>query len=96
MGLFNAVLTFQETVVATWHGSLEVVHILLMPVIPLDEMTKEGSSTILLDFMVKAGLICWNGEMCCYELKQGWESKWLYVVGDGLTLDRIHQFIGNI
>jgi hypothetical protein len=59
----------------------------------LDETTKQGASALLIQFMVQAGLIERDESTSHFRLCPNWKQHTLVVIGDGLSLDRIRQFL---
>ena len=94
--LFHLAGQFPSRVVREWRGEPPVAELLLLPVSILDETTKVGASGILLDFMVLHGLLTWDEDRGIYEPGLDWEEKWLFVVGDGLSIDRLFQFFDDL
>ena len=54
------------------------------------------ASGVILDFMVLHGLLKWDENNSVYKPGDDWTDKWLFVVGDGLSLDRMFQFMDDI
>ena len=94
--LFHLAGQFPSRVVREWRGEPPVAELLLLPVSILDETTKVGASGILLGFMVLHGLLTWDEDRGIYEPGLDWEEKWLFVVGDGLSIDRLFQFFDDL
>ena len=78
---------FQAAAVLKWRGSLEAALILFLPVLVEDETTKKGATTVLLDFLTKAGLLEYKEEEDLFYAIDGCDSKRLFLVGVGLSLD---------
>ena len=94
--IFEVARQFPTKIVRTWRHEPPLAELLILPVSVLDETTKIGASGVIVDFMVLHGLLRWNEYAGIYEPGDGWEEKWLYVVGDGLSLDRIFQFFDDV
>ena len=94
--LFEMARQFPRRVVRSWRHEPAPAELLILPVSVLDETTKVGASGILLDFMVLHGLLYFKEANQIYAPVDGWEKKWLFLVGDGLSLDRIFQFFDDV
>ena len=94
--LFALAKQFPSKVVQTWRAEPPVAELLILPVSVLDETTKTGASGIVIDFMVLHGLLEWDDSTQMYQPREGWDEKWLFIVGDGLSLERIFQFLDDI
>ena len=68
----------------------------MLPVSVLDETTKVGATGVVLDFMTLHGLLDWDENSNIYKPGASWQKKWLFVVGDGLSIDRIFQFFDDV
>ena len=94
--IFEVARQFPIRVVHTWRHTPPVAELLILPVSVLDETTKTGAAGIILDFMVLHGLLQWDETNELYRHGQKWEDKWLFVVGDGLSIDRMFQFFDDV
>ena len=94
--VFQMAAEFQRRVVRTWRYIPPVAELLILPVSVLDETTKIGATGIVIDFMVLHGLLEWDPRTTMYRLGSSWEDKWLFIVGDGLSIDRMFQFFDDI
>ena len=94
--VFEMARQFPVRVVRTWRYIPPVAELLILPVSVLDETTKLGASGIILDFMVLHGLLEWDATRSIYRHGDKWEDKWLFIVGDGLSIDRMFQFFDDI
>ena len=94
--LFELAKQFPSVMVRTWRGEPPVADLLMLPVSVLDETTKVGASGIILDFMVLHGLLIWDVQDEMYKPADTWEDKWLFIVGDGLSIDRLFQFFDDV
>jgi hypothetical protein len=79
-----------------WRGEPDPARTLHGTVSVLDETTKQGASTLLVQFMVQARLIERDASTGRFRLCLNWEKQSLAVVGDGLTLAQIRQFFDDI
>ena len=93
--VFQMAAEFQRRVIRTWRYLPPVAELLILPVSVLDETTKTGATGIILDFMVLHGLLEWDPRTAMYCHGSSWEDKWLFIVGNGLSIDRIFQFFDD-
>ena len=94
--IFEIARQFQSRVVRTWRYVPPVAELLILPVSVLDETTKVGATGIIMDFMVLHGLLRYDEHTESFCPGDSWESKWLFIVGDGLSVERMFQFFDNI
>ena len=94
--VFTMARQFPSRVVRTWRHIPPVAELLMLPVSVLDETTKVGATGVVLDFMTLHGLLDWDENSNIYKPGASWQKKWLFVVGDGLSIDRIFQFFDDV
>ena len=94
--VFTMARQFASRVVRTWRHLPPVAELLMLPVSVLDETTKVGASGVVLDFMTLHGLLEWDDHNKIYKPAASWNDKWLFIVGDGLSIDRIFQFFDDV
>ena len=94
--IYSVARQFPSKVVRLWRHIPPVAELLILPVSVLDETTKIGASGIILDFMVTHGLLVWDAGKSVYKPGADWETKWLFVVGDGLSIERMFQFFDDV
>jgi hypothetical protein len=61
-----------------------------------DETTFRGVMILFLEFFVKARLLCLDVEEDIFTPADRWENRWLFLTGDGLTLEKFFQFGDNV
>jgi hypothetical protein len=94
--VFEIAKLFAKAVVALWRPKQKGVEIVIVPVSIQDETTKLGAMVIIIGFMEKHSLIKWDKERDMYVHGDAWKKKWLFIVGDGLSLERMFQFFDDV
>lgn len=90
-GLFGHARAFQQSTVDAWRGDMPRMKVALLPVMDIDETTKDGSGEVVLNLLEVAGLIKKDSDGTI-TLADDIHERVQYLVGDGLTLARIREF----
>mmetsp|Transcript_34293 Transcript_34293/g.63401 ORF Transcript_34293/g.63401 Transcript_34293/m.63401 type:complete len:243 (+) Transcript_34293:970-1698(+) len=97
-GLFRSAASFQTKVTKIWnrhHG--ELTQMLILPVAALDDMTTEGVMGLAVDYAVQCGILReTKDEKEPYELEEGWDKRYVYMVGDCTTVTNFRGFLNKM
>ena len=92
---YSKIESFQRETVDTWRGEVHQASLLLPPVSHEDETTNLGAAKVVLSLLVMYGIFDIdsnegsNGEVKGLRLADGYEDRYLMLVGDGLSQIRV-------
>jgi hypothetical protein len=99
---YAKVTDFQRETTEIWRGCPSQTELLLPPVSPEDETTNIGAAKVVLSLLVLYGILEYTGSdgvegnLKSVKLADGYEEKYLMLVGDGLSQIRVRTFTNLI
>ena len=99
---YAKVTDFQRETTEIWRGCPSQTEILLPPVSPEDETTNIGAAKVVLSLLVLYGILQYTGSdgvegnLKSIGLADGYEDRYLMLVGDGLSQIRVRTFTNLI
>ena len=100
-GLLRRIDSFQRSCTYTWRnaGDISPASTIIPPVSPEDETTNVGAGQNVVSLLLMRGILepskrgGEDGDVSKVRLADDYKSKWLMLVGDGLTQIRVKTFI---
>jgi hypothetical protein len=95
---YTSMKLFQTNATKAWRGNVEKCSLIIPPISPEDETTNKGAGKVILSLLALYGILeateteGTSGNVKSLKLAEGYESRYLMVVGDGLSQIRARTF----